>query len=373
MAVNRDKVKKQMADSAERGGKFRYLPKDSTNALRILEYIDAECDQMFAQPMVEHREVDQKGGKSLGICKRDTFGQPCVFCKINQKLSDVGEERKYNSRTRYVVNAADINEDKQEIRLWVVPVSVFDQLAEYVTDDEWADVLEPKKGYAFAIKREGAGLDTTYSVMAKKNPYPVDAKLAKQTTDPLDTIPNIDLGVECSNLGYELEDLFDDSELEEIKIGKSDKKDKSSKKRQVSDEDIHGGAPGDDEISVGSPVQYESEKEVCLVKSIDGDDVEIEDSTGETFEVAMGDLTLVEETKTSKKKAAKKAVKKTTKKKAVQKEEKVIEVKSRVNYLDEDGVCTVKSIKGDDVIIEDENGDQFDVLMGDLVLDDIPF
>ncbi len=209
-------------------------------------------------------------------------------------------------------------------------------------------------------------MDTTYSTMAKKNPYPVDAKLAKQAVDPLDTIPNVDLSVQCTDLGYELSDLFDDSELENLP--KTDKKPRKGK----TESNVHDASPeAEGEISIGSAVHYEKETDVCFVKSIDGNEVEIEDESGEVFEVDLTDLTLVEEPEPAKTK--KKVSKKKTSKKKVVEKDKTIKVGSMVNYLDENGACTVKSIKGDDVVIEDGNGDQFDVLMGDLVLDEIPF
>ena len=49
-------------------------------------------------------------------------------------------------------------------------------------------------------------------------------------------------------------------------------------------------------------------------------------------------------------------------------EEPVIEVGSEVHHDGEKAICTVKSIKGDDVVIEDANSDQYDVLMEELVL-----
>lgn len=366
MAVDRAKVKKQMAASKSRSGKFRYLAKDTTTALRIIEFKDADDATVFAHPLAEHRDVDAKGGKALGICREETFGKPCAFCRINQKHKDAGEDWAYTTKTRYAVNGIDINDSQLQMRLWVLPVTAYDQIAEYTIDDEWADILEPKGGSAFNCKREGSGLDTVYSVKPQRKPYPVNKELMKNLVNPLDQIPDPGLEAQCEELGYEVSDLFDDSELE---VAGGDKK--SAKKSAKKDEPKANAKKSkskkskkkdDDEIGEGSAVLFEDEDVVYHVASIDGDDVEIEDDDGNLYDATMDQLKPVPDEESEPKDAE-----------PEDEEPAPIDVGSEVKYLDEDGICTVKSIDGDDVVIEDADGEQYDAKMEELSDADIPF
>jgi len=372
MAVNRDKVKKQMAENKQRSGKFRYLPKDSTTALRIVEFKDEDGEIIFARQLVEHREAGSVGGKALGICRLETFGKPCAFCKRNQLSKETGGEWEYDSKRRFAVNAIDINDKAISMRPWVLPVTAYDQIADFVMEEEYADVLEQKPGLPFNIKREGSGLETSYTVMPQRKPWPVSDELMKQVTDPLDQFGDPGLKEQCKSLGYEISDLFDDSELEEIgstekKKGKSStkagekaetkasaKKSKTSSKKAEEKADIDVDADNG-EIEVGCAVLYEDEDVVYHVNSIDGDDVEIEDDDGNCYEATLDQLSLVEGDGGEEEPEE-------------PEESFEIEVGSEVTYRDEDAICVVKSIDGDDVVIEDADKEQFDVLMEDLTL-----
>lgn len=376
MAVNRDKVKKQMAENKQRSGKFRYLPKDSTTALRILEFKDEDGESIFARMFAEHRKADSTGGKALGVCREETFGQPCAFCKVNQKARESGEEWVYSTKRRYAVNAIDINDKTPQVRSWMLPVTAYEQIADYVMDDEYEDILEQKPGLPFNCKREGSGLDTEYTCKPKRSPYPVNAELMGQISDPAESFADPGLKSQCESLGYEIEDLFDDSEIEEA--GKSEKSKTSSKKSKKTAKKKGGAGIKHDEagIEVGSAVLFEEEEVEYLVKSIDGDNVEIEDGDGNLYDATADQLKLIavekpepEEDEGEEVDTTKKSKKKVSKKKKSTK----IEVGSEVTYLDETDICTVKSIDGKDVVIEDGNKDQFDAKLGELSLADIPF
>ncbi|MCK5612602.1 hypothetical protein KAR91_62600 [Candidatus Pacearchaeota archaeon] len=359
MAVNRDKVKKQMADSKARSGKFRYLAKDSTTALRILEFEDAEGEIIFARPFVEHREVNSQGGKALGVCRKGTFGEPCAFCKVNHKRRDGGEEPLYSTKTRYAVNGIDINEKGPAVRKWMLPTTLYDQVAEYVMDEEWADILEAKPGTAFNCKREGSGLDTTYTAKVQRKPWPVSPALMKQVSDPLTDMGDPGLKSQCEELGYELSDLFDDAELEEAEKaakGKGgSKKDKKTSSKKTSKKS-EPATPK--EIDIGVAVKYEDEDVVYHVTKIDGDDVEIEDNDENVYDATMDQLSILGSDAEPEEEEP---------------EPEKIEVGSEVHYDGEEAICTVKSIDGDDVVIEDGDGEQFDVQMGDLAISALGF
>jgi len=376
MAVNRDKVKKQMAESKQRSGKFRYLPKDATTALRILEFEDTDGELIFARQYAEHRLANSQGGKALGVCREETFGKPCAFCAVNRKAKDSGGDWEYERKTRYAVNAIDINDKSQAVRVWMLPVTAYEDIAGFVMDEEYADILEQKPGLAFNCKREGSGLDTSYSCKPQRNAWPVSAELMKQVKDPTEGMGDPGLAAQCEQLGYEMSDLFDDSEIETAeadakatKGGKSGNKaaksGKSSAKKSVGKKKKKPAlVENEPELGIGSAVLYEDEDVVYHVAKIDGDDVEIEDADGEVYEATLDQIKLIEADDSPD--AADVAAEEVD-------VAPVIEIGSEVKYLEEDDICTVKKINGDDVVIEDADGEQFDCTMEDISLSDMSF
>lgn len=352
MSIDRKKVMKQTEEAAQRSGRFRYLKKGATTNLRVLEYKDKDGSMMFAQQQVEHRRGGQ-GGKGIGICRTETFGEPCAFCRANQIARDSGQDAPFTSRTRYVINAINIDDDPNTVRLWVIPTTVFNDLAEYVLDEEWADVLEPKKGYAFGIKREGSGLDTTYTVKPQRKVYPVGKAVLDQVVDPLDEIRDPGLEAPCAEIGVAVGDLFEPDELEqkerpsERAMRETDGGKKKPKK---------ASKPEAPKFNKGDAVTFEDEKAVCYITEIDGDDCTIKDPEGKEWTVAMDDLVLVEDPEP---------------------EAIGLEIGAAVLYRDEKATCHISDIDTDagTAEIEDKDGNLFDVEIDDLTSakDDIPF
>ena len=370
MAVNRDKVKRQMAESKQRSGAFRFLPKDTTTALRIAEFEDADGDMAFARVLAEHRKKGSTGGKADGVCRLETFGQPCAFCKVNDESKGEGGDRIYDTKRRYAVNGIDINEKQPAVKIWLLPVTAYEQIAEYVTDEEYADILEQKPGLPFNCKKEGSGLDTTYTCKPKRESWPISKDLMAQVSDPVETFVDPGLEAQCSELGYDVSELFDDSELEALN-GSGEKK-KSSAKKETSKTSKKSSpkskAKKADSIDVGSSVLYEDEDVIYTVVSISGDEVEIQDDEENLYDATLDQLKLIDAKQED----------------AVEDDEPVEEpeeeetsgeivVGCEVNYLDEKDICTVKKITKNKVVIEDSNGDQYDVEMEDLTYAGLPF
>jgi len=345
--IDRKKVMKQTEEAAARSGRFRYLKKNATTNLRIFEYKDKDGDNVFAQAMTEHRRVGQ-GGKGLGVCRAEVFGLPCAMCKVNQIASDTGKDRPFQSRTRYVVNAMDVNDTrKKECRLWVLPASVFDDLAEYSLNEEWASLFEPKDGIVVGIKREGSGLDTEYSTVMGRKAYPVDKSILGQVVDPLDEIRDPGLESQCAEIGFAVEDIFEADELEAIEKPTTKK---SSKKANTKTKRASSLKPP--AFDIGQPVRYKDEEDICHVVEIDGDTYKIEDPGGGMWDVEADDLTAADEVA-----------------------EEGFLVGDSVFYKNEKTPCTIVSIDSDtQVTIKDKNGDEFDEIdITDLTADDIPF
>jgi len=338
------KVKRLTDEAARRSGRFRYLKKNATTMLRILEYPDKDGDLVFAQPLVEHRRQGA-GGKSLGICRQEIFGKPCAYCRVNQVERDAGRDAPFISRTRYVVNAIDIENEPDNLRMWVLPVTVFNSVAEYAVDDDWRDVLEPKTGFAFAVKRSGEQLDTEYVTKTTRKPYPVKKTIAAQVKNPIDYIPDESVESQCAAIGIDMSEIWEEVELSKMDIedksgsGKSGGKGKAAKEPSIPHASVEPPT-----IDVGSPVHYLAEKQVCHVVTIDGEDVTIEDGDGEKWDVSLSELSLAED-------------------------EGSDDGDDGDDLWDEGGRCvveidgedyagTIKAIKGDEAIIEFDDGDK---------------
>jgi len=236
------------------------------------------------------------------------------------------------------------------VRLWVLPTSVFSDLADYALDEEWADVFEPKKGYAFSIKRQGSGLDTEYTTKPQRKAFPVGKAVLDQVIDPLSEIKLPSLESQCAEIGMTVDDLFEPDEIEEL----SDERERPSKKatKKTNGGKKKGKAKTKDVwYKVGDAIRYLGEEEICHITAIskDGSSITIESYDGTEYEVEpedMQDWT------------------------AVEPEDDTFAIGDPVRYLDEDGICHITAIDGDDVTIEDAEGDEYDVKIDELTMAD---
>lgn len=346
MAVNKDKVIKQTEEAAQRSGRYRYLRKNATTNLRILEYTDADGDAVFAQQLVEHRKREQ-GGKGLGTCRMEVFGEPCAFCKVNEMARDKGKDAPFVSRTRYVINAVDIDNEPGNVRLWVIPTTVRNDVADYVVDDEWADVLEAKAGLAFGIKREGEKLDTEYTTKPQRKPFPVGKDILNQVVDPMGEIRDPGLQAQCATINCTVEDLFSGEELEKMVTAApkaKSKKESRAKSRKPVEEPESGHT-----IKVGDLVTCDGVEGECEVTEILKKEgiVAVKDGDDGIWECDPSELTPIGPEIVN---------------------EPTMEIGAAVRYTDEEDVCHVSDVDGDAITIEDGNGDMYDCTMDDLTL-----
>jgi len=342
--IDKKKVMKQTEEAAQRSGRLRFLKKNATTNLRIFEYEDEDGAVVFAQRLVEHRRQGE-GGKGLGICRQEVFGKPCAYCAANALAVEKGAGFVFTSRTRYVVNAVDMDNEPKNVRLWVIPTTVFSDIADYALDEEWSDILEPKKGYGFAIKRTGQGLDTAYSTKVHRKSHPVGKDVIKQIANPLEGLRDPGLEAQCAELGVQATDLFDSAELEKLEKRGGSKSKRDKKADKPAETPARTPSDVDESFMVGQAVRYEDEDGVCHVVKTEGDVITIEDAEGDEYDATADQLTVVEESP-----------------------EDDFEVGDLVNYDDEDGNCTVVKILSDtEVTVKDAEGDEYDVEVGKLV------
>ncbi len=369
-SVNRNRLKKFKEKVESRSsGKFRYLKKDSTAVLRILPFPapDGEgCD--LATMLVEHRTADSQA-KNVGICMREMFDKPCAMCRANDIERENGGKPLFVTRTRYLVNAYNTSDPKPQMSLWALPKTVNDVLIDYLLDPEYEDILDPKLGHAFSITSSGSGLDTEYSTKPSRKPVPVPADLLKGVVDPITEVKEVSVETQCEAAGLDKEDLWDDSELEQIASGKPTKKTgqaakpaaspkKSTKKPEP--EETDGLEPGD-------KVWYDEDGEDVLyeIVSVSGDSTILSDEDGNEYEVPSDSVHPVGAETEAEVETANESPE----------ESGDIEVGSFV-ICPADGdnvVYEVMAVEDDTATIENADGVQYEVGIGDLEITSIPF
>ena len=202
MAIDREFLMKQMEQASKRGGPLRYLKKGTTN-LRIVTFIDEADREIFARQVTEHIDAERK---SVGTCLADTYGEPCAFCRANE----VANEQIYPKKRKWVVNAVNVDAKKPTMDLWSLPTTAFEAVASFAVSDDWSDIMDLTEGLPIAITREGEGLDTDYTVVPKRKPYPLTQELVDEITDPLIKLPKETLEDQCKTIGVAVEELFPD-------------------------------------------------------------------------------------------------------------------------------------------------------------------
>ena len=210
MAIDRDALKKQLADQkARRDGTFvQYIKKDETRNLRIVEFVDQDGNNQFSRTVVHFRSAD---GKKTFIDRKRTFGAACAATRMDEIASEAGEPSPFQRRqTQYYANAVDLNKTPHKMQMFALPATVWEIIATMLVSEEWENVLEPESGHPFVITRSGAGLDTTYTCTVGRKSFPVSEELLKQVKDPYSAVGDSGIEGQCRELGVKIEDIFPD-------------------------------------------------------------------------------------------------------------------------------------------------------------------
>ncbi|MFA5445011.1 MAG: hypothetical protein WC262_08605 [Bacteroidales bacterium] len=204
MAIDRKALLEEMNKAKAASGRVRFLKKNSTTTLRIVEYNDPESEtgKSFWRKVGYHARAGNFGGK-MDICRDVTFGQPCVHCLLNKIASENGEDQPFVTRIRYLVTAFDANEQRPRLAAWEFPTTVWEAIGGLLLTDDWQDLLDPKTGHAVAIRKEGAGLDTSYTVGPTRNPIPIPPDVMKTIKDPKDSMDDPGFEGQCRILGVD--------------------------------------------------------------------------------------------------------------------------------------------------------------------------
>ncbi len=292
MVVDRKKILDMLKKAKDRMGAVRWLKKNSTTHLRVLEFKDDDGSKVFARQFVMHRKAGVFSGKG-DVCRAETFNKPCAFCQVNLIAEQEGETKPFAYRTQYLVNAIDIDEGASKVVIFQLPTTCFEAIAQSTMDDEWENILEAKDGHAFTITKSGEMKDTEYGCRPMKNPYPVAPSLMKQVKDPLEVIDDPGLETQLETVGFSQEDLFgeDVEGLEGAEPSEEPTVESEPSEEPEPSEETGGGIPMGARVGVDfDGVEYQGK-----VTSIDGNMLEVTFDDGDVQLCEVDELTFLTE------------------------------------------------------------------------------
>ena len=165
------------------GGKNFWKPKQGANQIRILPGV-GNMGEMFWTSVGSH----YLGPRNNVMCPEVTLGDECPICKYVQQLyADAGNQEskelagKLRARKQFWMNIVDRADEAKGVQIYAPGVTVFGSIASLVQDPDYGDIYDADDGLDITINRAGAGLDTEYEVIPRRNSTPLSA--SQSTTD----------------------------------------------------------------------------------------------------------------------------------------------------------------------------------------------
>lgn len=184
---------KQKDMAAKKSRQNTLKPQPGKHTYRILPSWKGAEGQFwhdFAMHFVKTQESGQKPA-AIYLCTEKTYGRPCEICDAIQKSISVCSDDKMvellksaKAGQRYLLNVLHTSgPEPEKVQILEVGGGVFEAICELIM--EYGDITDPEKGIDVVIKREGSGLDTSYTVLPAAKSQPVKASL-------LQNLPNLD-------------------------------------------------------------------------------------------------------------------------------------------------------------------------------------
>lgn len=190
---NADALSKARQDDVENAGNngvYALTFKNGTTTIRVMPPWSEKG--MWYEPITEHFIAR---AKRTVVCTEDLFGR-CPVCEHGaalQAAGDVDGAKNFRPSTKYLVNAIILSEPngkltiKDGIKMFKLPGSVKSELLKYDADtdgDGWGDITDYYHGVNVKVERNGAGLNTKYSVTPLPARVDIVKKLQEEGIDP---------------------------------------------------------------------------------------------------------------------------------------------------------------------------------------------
>lgn len=211
MAINRDVFNEERERSQQnRGASSVNFIGEGTYHHRVLEFTDPRGVVRFARKVVMWGRLGA-GGKRQTVCvdRLATWGIDDAFTKAEELAGQHGHDWPYERRASYYVNAIDLNNrGGWRVERWQYPFTVWEAIGNMAADPNWADILEPEGGHAFAIVGKGKMLAREYTVTVDRHATPVPVELLPQICDPWAAIQDPGIEGQLRLLNMAVEDLW---------------------------------------------------------------------------------------------------------------------------------------------------------------------
>lgn len=238
----RKKLEKRKAEIKNSGGgaKGLILFPEGKKRIRLLPVGD---DEDFALETTQF----YLGADIKGVISPATFGEPCAIMEMYNELKKSKDDDDkeladtFKPRKRFLSPAIVYTDDKgKQIddrgeQLALLTNGLYNELIDWMLDEDYGDFTDPKTGYDVVVKREGKGQnDTEYSLL-KKPESKLDKKYAKKGPYDIekmvrDIMPSYE---ETQNYINQFLGLDPDDEKPKKKKKKGDKgKDSDGKKKK---------------------------------------------------------------------------------------------------------------------------------------------
>lgn len=164
---------KQKKISDKKAGSVRtHKPAIGSNTYRLLPGFDPNNRNQCWQDFGMHWIKKEIGGKPVAVhlCEAKTHEEACDICAAigqamasSQNDEQVALLKEANSSQRYLLNALHLNgESPNEPIVLEVGTMVFEAIAEII--GEYGEITDLEEGTNIKIKRDGTGIDTSYTV-----------------------------------------------------------------------------------------------------------------------------------------------------------------------------------------------------------------
>lgn len=181
---------KEMAAKKSRQNTLKPAPGD--HKYRILPSWRGGDEGQFWHDFSMHFIKTPSSGDKLEavyICAEKTFGKPCEVCDAVKKSLAVSSDDKMTemlkkalSSQRYLMNVLHLTgSEPNKVQVMEVGQGVFEDICNLI--NEYGDITNPDSGIDIKIKREGSGLDTSYSVLPAAKSAPVKKELLANLVD----------------------------------------------------------------------------------------------------------------------------------------------------------------------------------------------
>ncbi len=159
---------------AELGSGKYWQPKEGKNQVRILPPYSEEGVWFFKLTL--HYGFKDEDRNRAYPCLREWKNERCPACDAISALKKVdgGQKvaEKMRPRSKFYVNLIDRRIGEDKVFIYGLSAKMLNVVLSYDDDEDYGNVVDPKKGFDFIIDKSGSGLQTRYDVRIKPKPTP---------------------------------------------------------------------------------------------------------------------------------------------------------------------------------------------------------